>query len=200
VLELELKSVVHDVAACRARIEAAGGRVVEAGLMTDLRYDAASGTLAARDEVLRTRAIARPDGTVSGSLDWKGPGHVVEGYKAREEQNAAADAVAMATILARLGYAVTQRIDRDIVVYALDGATVRFERYARMDTLVEVEGEPASIERAIAVLGLPRDGFSTGRLREFAASYERRTGESAVTSAPPNGAPSNGATPNGATP
>ena len=53
---------------------------------------------------------------------------------------------------------------------------VRFERYPRLDDLVEVEGEPAAIEAAIRVLGLPRAAFTTGRLPDFVREYELRTG------------------------
>ena len=144
--------------------------------MTDRRFDTPDRALVARDEVLRTRSLVAPDGTTTASLDWKGPTRDVHGYKGRDEENAAVDADAVAGILAHLGYVVTQQIDRDVVVYALDGVTVRFEHYPRMDVLAEVEGEPAAIERAIAVLGLPREGFTAARLKEYAADFERRTG------------------------
>ena len=42
----------------------------------------------------------------------------------------------------------------------VDEATVRLERYPGMDALVEVEGEPAAIERAIGVSGIPRVAFT----------------------------------------
>jgi hypothetical protein len=74
---------------------------------------------------------------------------------------------------------VTKAIDRHVVQYQLPGAVVRFERYPRMDDLVEVEGDPAAIERAIATLGLPRDGFTADGLATFARRYEQRTGVSA---------------------
>jgi hypothetical protein len=61
----------------------------------------------------------------------------------------------------------------------MDGVTVRFESYPRMDVLVEVEGRPAAIERVIAVLDLPRSSFSSLRLADFAAQYEARTGQRA---------------------
>ena len=85
-------------------------------------------------------------------------------------------------ILDRLGYEVTVAIDREIVQYDLDGAMIRFERYPRMDDLVEVEGEPKQIERAIVVLGLPRSGFRADRLSEFARRFEVRTGLTAAVS------------------
>jgi hypothetical protein len=66
------------------------------------------------------------------------------------------------------------------VQYALFGATVRFERYPRLDDLVEVEGAPADIERAIVAIGLPRDGYTVDRLTDFVARYEARTGRRAA--------------------
>ena len=62
----------------------------------------------------------------------------------------------------------------------LAGAMIRFERYPRMDDLVEVEGTPEQIERAIAALGLPRDGFTSERLPEFVRRFESRTGTPAA--------------------
>ena len=53
-----------------------------------------------------------------------------------------------------------REIHRDIAQFEYRGAIVRVERYPRMDTLVEVEGEPAAIEAAIAATGLPRAGFT----------------------------------------
>jgi hypothetical protein len=50
-----------------------------------------------------------------------------------------------------------------------------------MDTLVEVEGEPATVETAIEALGLPRGTFSSRRLSDFVADFENRTGVQAAT-------------------
>jgi hypothetical protein len=92
------------------------------------------------------------------------------------------DASALIAILGQLGYEVTIAIDREITQYELDGAMVRFERYPRMDDLVEVEGAPDRIERAIAALGLPREGFTSERLPDFALRFEQRTGLQAALS------------------
>jgi hypothetical protein len=76
-------------------------------------------------------------------------------------------------------------IDRDIAQYELPGEhdgpalIIRFERYPRMDTLVEVEGTPAGIERGIRALDIPRERFSAGRLADFVSAYEARTGQHA---------------------
>src|SRR5206468_1660958 len=94
---------------------------------------------------------------MSASIDWKGPSLLTGTYKQREEivTDISSDPSSLAQILERLGFVVTMQIDRAIWQYELHGATVRFERYPRMDDLVEVEGDPTTIERAIPVLGLP---------------------------------------------
>jgi hypothetical protein len=85
-------------------------------------------------------------------------------------------------MLSGLGYIVTRAIDRDIEQWDVGGASVRFERYPRMDDLVEVEGEPHTIERAIAALGIPRSAYTADRLTDFALRYEARTGNRAALS------------------
>ena len=178
--EVELTSVVEDVPAARRRIEAAGARLVFDGRLEDRRYDTPDRALAARDHVLRLRVL-RGAGGASAALDFKGPTSYENGYKVREEHSTgAADADALAAILERLGYVVTREIDREIAQYRVGEAIVRFERYPRMDTLVEVEGPPEAIERAIGVLGLDRASFTSERLPDFIARFERRTGERAA--------------------
>ncbi len=179
--EVELKSIVDDVPARRARVESAGGRLVEEGRLVDRRYDRPDRGRAARDEVLRVRAFTDGDGAARASVDWKGPTRYDGGYKVREELTSpVGDADALDVMLRRTGFVVTREIEREVAVYALHGATVRFERYPRMDPLVEVEGEPDAIERAIDAMGLPRGDFTVARLADFAAGYERRTGRRAA--------------------
>jgi predicted adenylyl cyclase CyaB len=175
--EVELKAVVPDLAAARAAVERAGARLAYEGRLEDRRYDMPDRALSGRDHVLRLR-VYRRDGTVArAALDWKGPTSYGGGYKVREELSSGlADPDALTAILDRLGYVVTREIDREIAQYELHEATVRFERYPRMDVLVEVEGEPAAIERAIGALGIEREAFTSERLPAFVARYESRTG------------------------
>ncbi len=178
--EVELKSVVHDEEGCRRRVEDAGGRVVFEGRLEDRRYDTKDRRLTTSDELLRLRTYSG-DAYTGATLEWKGPTRVEDGYKVREEIVAnTTDPSALAGILERLGYSVIGEIDREVVQYAFDRATVRFERYPRMDALVEVEGLPDDIERAIGALGMPREGFSAERLPVFVARFEARTGERAA--------------------
>lgn len=181
--EVELKSVVEDVPAARKRVEQAGGVLVFEGGLFDLRYADSAGALLERDHVLRLRVYER-DGHREGHLDWKGPTSYENGYKVREELSTpVADPDGFATILEKLGMIVVRDIDREIAQYTLAGATVRFETYPRMDSLVEIEGSPESIERAIEASGLPRGGFNSDRLPDFVGRFEARTGQRAALSA-----------------
>jgi adenylate cyclase class IV len=183
-IEVELKSVVPDVDQCRARLERAGAALTFAGHLEDRRYDRRDRSLSQRDHVLRTRAYRDERGkAVRAELGWKGPTEYVDGYKQREEIGVQVDEpLVLATLLDRLELEITMAIDRQIWQYDFAGAVVRLERYPRMDDLVEVEGDPAAIERAITVLALPRAGFTTERLPEFVRRYEARTGVRAVLS------------------
>jgi adenylate cyclase class IV len=180
--EVEVKGVLTDhgaLAAARARLEAAGARLVYEGRLEDRRYDTADRSLRSLDHVLRLRVYRGPP--VRASLDFKGPTRYVNGFKVRDEHSTGIDAPdALVLIFEGMGYVVTREIDREIAQYELDGVVIRFECYPRMDILVEVEGEPDAIERTIIVLRLPRETFTTRRLPEFIRRFEARTGERAA--------------------
>lgn len=177
--EVELKGIVPDIGAARAALRAAGAQLTYAGRLEDRRYDLPDRALRLRDHVLRLRVYRGEP--ARALLDWKGPTAYEDGYKVREELSVPlGDPDALAAMFERLGYVVTREIDREIEQYAVAGATVRLERYPRMDVLAEVEGEPAAIERAIRILGLPRESFTVGRLPDFVRLYEDRTGERAA--------------------
>ena len=138
--------------------------------------------MVARDIVLRLRIYRGSDGA-RAELEYKGATAYEDGYKVRDEVGSTvSDPEAVAHVLSGLGYTVTRAIDRDIEQWDVDGASVRFERYPRMDDLVEVEGEPDAIERAIAALGISRSAYTAERLTDFAMRYESRTGERAALS------------------
>lgn len=178
--EVELKSVVEDIDECRARLERAGATLVFEGRLEDRRFDSPERRLAGMDHVLRLR-VYRTGAEVRAELGWKGPTSYEQGYKVREELGTpAGDPDALSAILLRLGYVITRAIDRDIAQYEIEGTTVRFERYPRMDVLVEVEGMPEGIEQAIRTLALPREGFTTDRLPAFVRRFQDRTGVDAV--------------------
>lgn len=180
--EVELKAVVDDLAERRRTIEEAGGVISFEGKISDRRYDFSARQLSARDEVLRIRRYHGPTATKT-YLDWKGPTEFRDAYKVREEVTTPVeDFDSLERILFRLGLELVWEIDREIAQYQLGGATVRFESYPRMDVLVEVEGDPAAIESAIEVLGIPRGTFTNQRLSDFVAAFEHRTGVRAAIS------------------
>ena len=182
--ELELKAVVPDAAALRRALERGGASLAFAGSMTDARYDRRD-ELVPRDEVLRVRTLRAAAGGVEWQLGWKGPTRrSPEGYKLRDERECRViGETSPADVLEALGYAVVHRIDREVEIYDVGGAMVRLETYPRMDVLLEVEGAPASIERAIAVTGLPRAAFTSEPLAAFVARFEAR-GEPALLARP----------------
>jgi adenylate cyclase class IV len=179
--ELELKAVVPDPDAVRARVRAAGAVEAFHGRMSDRRFDR-DGELGARDEVLRIRSYLAADGRTETVMGWKGPvRRSPEGYKQRAElELPIGSGGSPHDFLTALGYDVVHAIDREVEVFRLGGATLRLERYPRMDFLLEVEGEPAEIERAIGATGLERSTFTADSLAEFVRRYEERTGHPAV--------------------
>ena len=178
--ELEVKARVDDPDGLVAALARAGAELEFRGDMIDRRFDRER-SLARRDEVLRLRVFRPADGTSArGVLGWKGPHSKRGRYRHRAEAEArVADPEAVVTILERLGFAVSLRIDRRVEVYRLGGAVLRLEWYPAMDVLLEVEGDPGAIERAIAATGLDRDRFLAQSLPYFVKQYEARTGRSA---------------------
>lgn len=174
--EVELKAVVDDLAATRRRLEKAGAKLSFEGKLSDRRYDVESREITQRDEVLRVRRYHAP-GSSKTYLDWKGPTEIQDVYKVREEVSTLVeDFDSLDQILTRLGFIAAMEIDREIAQYTFGGATIRFETYPRMDVLVEVEGEPDSIEQAIEALGMARGHFNSDRLPMFVERFEHRTG------------------------
>ena len=179
--ELEVKARITQVRELQRRLERAGATVEFRGRMADRRYDR-SRTLAGRDEVLRLRTYQpKGRGRSRAVLTWKGAASArARGrYRHRLELELdVPDPGALHGVLTRLGFRVSQAIDRRVEVYRLGHAILRLERYPRMDTLLEIEGPPSAIERAIAATGLERERFRSESLPYFMVAYRRRTGRS----------------------
>lgn len=175
--ELELKARVEDADAVRKSLLAAGAELVYRGAMKDRRFDR-RGRLDRRDEVVRLRVYHPADRSREwGVLGWKGPARRRGGYRLREEwESRIDDPKAVLVVLRRMGYKISVRVDRAVEQYRLGEATLRLEWYPSMDVLLEVEGHPDAIERAVTATGLPRDAFLPESLPYFTAAYEKRTG------------------------
>jgi adenylate cyclase class IV len=176
--ELELKAVVADPERLRRRLREAGAELHSGGRMIDVRYDR-GGELTLGDQVVRSRTYRHTGGGVDFVLAWKGPTQrSPDGYKLREEIELTVGADP-GQLLQALGYHPVQLIERDIEIWHLGDATARLEHYPRMDVLVEVEGEPAAIERIVVASGIPRQEFTADSLAEFVRRFEERTGGTA---------------------
>lgn len=170
-LELELKGVVPDPDAARRALLGGGADLEFRGMLHDRRYDR-DGEFRERDEVVRSRRYVAADGTTALQLGWKGPTRRTdEGYKEREEREIQVRGDGD-SFLTGLGLTPIHAIDRYIEVYAVRGGHARLEWYPRMDVLVEVEGAPHAIEAIVAILALPRDGFTSESLSAFTARYD----------------------------
>jgi adenylate cyclase class IV len=177
--EIEVKARVPDPRAFEATLLRAGATVEFSGEMTDHRFDR-KGRLAEKDEMLRLRVYRPQGGQTRGELCWKGPVESKGEYRHRPEiEFGVGDPWNALALLDRLGFSESLRIERMVTVFRLGGATLRVERYPEMDILVEVEGDPASIEQAIAATGLPREEFLPESLPQFVSRYEKRTGRQA---------------------
>jgi len=175
--ELELKARVENADAVRRSILAAGAELVYSGAMMDQRFDR-KGRLERRDEVVRLRVYHPADKSPEwGVLGWKGPVQRRGEYRMREEwESRVDDPKAVLVILRHMGYKISLRVDRAVEQYRLGDATLRLEWYPAMDVLLEVEGQPDAIERAVTATGLARDAFLPESLPYFTAAYEKRTG------------------------
>ena len=183
--ELEVKARITNVPELIRRLGRAGARVEFRGRMADRRYDRGR-TLGRRDEVLRLRTYRPTAGAgrepAHAVLTWTGAASARGGGRYRhrlELELDVSDPRALHGVLTRLGFRVSEAIDRQVEVYRLGHAILRLERYPRMDTLLEVEGSPAAIERAIAATGLAREQFRSESLPYFLRAYRRRTGRTA---------------------
>lgn len=203
--EFELKAALADGGvSLRRRMAAAGWRLVFEGDMCDRRYDTPDRSLEGRDEVLRVRRMTATGehrmavgeqwptaGEHRAVLGWKGPASERLGYKVRAEaETRVGDSETTVRILERLGFTeITLSIDRRVELYEKGGVRVRIEAYPRMDTLVEIEGDPHAVDERLPELGLPREAWKPWGLPEFVRRYEERTGLAArlATAAADNG-------------
>lgn len=182
--EVELKSVVDDLLLRRLKVERAGGWLYFEGTMEDWYFTHVAEPDGS-EQRLRIRAYRKP-GRNWSELTWKGPAHQVDGYKIREELTTRVDDEGtLREILEQTGFSESESIWREVAWYVLGDTTLRFERFPQMDLLVEVEGSPMGIERAIRATGIAREHFSADSRQEFIRRFEERTGTKAVLARPP---------------
>ena len=108
--EVELKSVVDDIDACRRRIEAAGPTLVFEGRLEDRRYDTIDGRLAQATMILRTRTIVAPGWIESiGGLEGIVERDERTGTRFERDRRPYDDPAELASIFERLGFGAPVR-------------------------------------------------------------------------------------------
>jgi adenylate cyclase class 2 len=162
--EIEVKLRIDAAGAWRERLAALGAEPCLARAREfDLVFDTPASTLRAAGVLLRLR---RRDG--GGALTLKRP--VAGGaaaYKVREEiESGVSDPDAVEAILLGLGLSPCFAYEKFRAGYRLDGALVLVDETPIGDFL-EIEGEPAAIERAAARLGFSRADFITASYRSL---------------------------------
>lgn len=157
--EVEVKLHTPDLAAVRRALEAAGARQTKARVFErNLRYDGADGGLTAAGVVLRLRQ----DEAIK--LTYKADASVERGIVSRfEAEVEVGDFATMDVILRRLGYEVALVYEKYRTTYELDGAEIVLDELP-FGNFTEIEGDAATIERVVGMLGL-------GERRRMAGSY-----------------------------
>jgi adenylate cyclase class 2 len=148
VIEQEVKLAFESTEAARRAVHAAGGRLVRSErVQYDRLLDAADGRLRIARSALRIRREAG-----GASVTFKGP--LLPGpVKSREEiETIVADADALESLFAALGYVESERYEKTREDYLIGDAKV-FLDTSRAGVFVEIEGTPDVIARTAALLG-----------------------------------------------
>jgi adenylate cyclase class 2 len=155
--ETEVKLRVDGPDAARAAVARLGAALARPRHFEDnLLLDDARGSLRTAGSVLRLRRT--PTG---GSLTFKGPRHLEEEVKSREEVEApVADADALQAVLERLGFRPVFRYQKYRETYAWRGQEIVIDE-TPIGTFFEIEGDLAGIQAAAAGLGYSRVDYIT---------------------------------------
>ncbi len=164
--ELEVKYLIADLPAQRARLEALGAVCVQPRTFEqNLRFDTPAGDLTRTYQVLRLRQDQ------CARLTYKGPGEERDGVRLRQEiEFEVSDFEAARRFLEALGYRVNVRYEKYRATYDLGAVHVTLDELPYGDFL-EIEGPtPQDIHAVSDQLGLRWDA----RIREsYLALFER---------------------------
>lgn len=147
--ETEVKLYVPNLQLIEQRLQTLGAHLSAPRVYErNVRYDNAEESLEATDSVLRLRQDTRV------RLTYKGKGLVENGILSRSEfEVEVSDFDTMDTILNKLGYHSAMIYEKYRTTYELDGAEIVLDEMP-YGNFVEIEGEPADIERLIEQLEL----------------------------------------------
>jgi len=147
--ETEVKLIVPDLDSVRARLETAGAHLEAPRVYErNVRYENAAGTLSSQGIVVRLRQDSRV------RLTYKDGSQVTDGVVSRSEiEVEVSDFTAMDLILGKLGYHPHLIYEKYRTTYTLDGAEVVLDEMP-YGPFVEIEGDKATIESVIKLIGL----------------------------------------------
>ncbi|MEV8096233.1 class IV adenylate cyclase [Kitasatospora sp. NPDC085879] len=187
-VEAELKAVVRDPAAVRARLDALAGPG-RAEVYRDTYYDLADGPLARGDRELRLRTVAGPAGTRTLLTYKDARVDPVSGAKP-EAETAVADPAAAAAVLHGLGYRPVLAFEKHCRNHALHRAgrellATLVEVPELAGVFLEVEtvcgeedlaGALAAVRAVLAELGVPPADLTDEAYTDAVAAARRRSG------------------------
>jgi adenylate cyclase class 2 len=147
--ETEVKIRLASPAEARDALARVGATLVRPRYFEDnVLFDDSRGSLRSTGGVLRLRET--PHG---GVLTFKGPRHIEEGIKTREErQTLVAEPVAVRDILVRLGYQPIFRYQKYRESWSHRGQEIEIDE-TPIGTFLEIEGDPEGIRAVTAELG-----------------------------------------------
>lgn len=168
--EIEVKIPVSDLAPVRRKLEAAGaGLRASEHAESNVLFDDPERKLSGSGRTVRLRKAAG-----RAILTYKGAAKFQAGAKVREERETeVSDAVEAEAILAGLGLTPRFRYDKRREEWDCEGSVVALDT-TPIGLFVEVEGDPSTIRRVVALLGLdPSDSIPYS----YAELYARRRKE-----------------------
>ena len=147
--ETEVKIRLASPEAAREALARAGARLVRPRHFEDnVLFDDPGGSLGASGRVLRLRQT--PHASI---LTLKGPRHIEEGMKTREErQTLVEEPDAVRAILSRLGYVPVFRYQKYRESWTHRGQEIEIDE-TPIGTFLEIEGDPDGIRAVTAELG-----------------------------------------------
>jgi len=148
--EIEVKFYLHDIAAFRQRLLAAGAVLTQPRVKeTNLRFDTPQRDLSQKAQVLRLRQDQ------AAHLTFKGPGMIEGGVLARQEiEFEVSDFAAARRFLEALGYRVYTTYEKERENYTLAGVQISLDEMP-FGTFTELEGpNPEAIRQLAGSLGL----------------------------------------------
>ena len=157
--EVEVKIAIDDVSGSASRIEALGGELVLPRHFEDnCLFDTEHSSLATTGRILRVRQAVGRCVVTSKSGE---PSNEASRYKIRTEIEVIVDdAAAIRALLESVGFRVRWRYQKYRRAYRWEGATVVLDETPH-GAYWEIEGEPASIDRAAARLGFSARDYIT---------------------------------------